>query len=129
MIPSSFVFLDRLPLTNNGKVDRRALPEPGAQRPDLEQKYAAPQTPQQKIIAEIWSQILGIERVGVHDDFFELGGHSLLATQVVLQMRNVLGVELPLRQLFEAPTVAAMSEVITNSTTTKDMDRPLHTAE
>jgi hypothetical protein len=105
MVPSAFVFLDALPLTPNGKVDRRALPAPAVTRPDLEEAFVAPRTPLEKVVAGIWTEVLGLDRVGVHDDFFELGGHSLLATRVVSHLRDALQVELPLRSLFEAPTI------------------------
>jgi len=109
MVPSAFVALDALPLTPNGKVDRRALPAPQGTRPELEGTYVAPRTSKEKALAEIWSTVLKVEQVGIHDNFFELGGHSLLATQIVSRLRKVFQVELPLRQLFEAPTVAGLA--------------------
>src|SRR5262249_61088567 len=83
MVPSAFVVLETLPLTENGKVDRRALPAPDQLRPELEGSYVAPRTPTQELIAGIWAEVLKLERVGVHDDFFDLGFLSLNATQVV----------------------------------------------
>jgi amino acid adenylation domain-containing protein len=112
MVPSVFVLMDALPLTSNGKVDRRALPALLQARPELEETFVAPSTPVEELLAAIWAQILGIEQVGIHDNFFELGGHSLLATQVISQLRKVFQVELPLRCLFEAPTVKSLSEHI-----------------
>jgi acyl carrier protein len=112
MIPSTFVRLPALPLTPNGKLDRRALPEPDEERPDLDRAYEAPRTPVEEALAGIWAEILSLERVGVHDDFFELGGHSLLATRVISRVRDVFRVELPLRSLFEEPTVAGLAERI-----------------
>jgi acyl carrier protein len=106
MVPSAFVTLEALPLTPNGKVDRRALPAPEGDRPELEEAYAAPGTPTEEMLAGIWAQVLRLDRVGVHDNFFELGGHSLLATQVVSRLRKSFQRELPIRWLFEAPTVA-----------------------
>jgi len=107
MLPSAFVFLDTLPLTPNGKLDRRALPAPG-RRPEASADQA-PRTPTEEILADIWVEVLGVSRVAVHDSFFELGGHSLLATQMVARARQALGVDLPLRALFEAPTLAALA--------------------
>ncbi|HEX4962825.1 MAG TPA: non-ribosomal peptide synthase/polyketide synthase [Thermoanaerobaculia bacterium] len=109
MAPSAFVLLDRLPLTANGKVDRRALPAPEVVRPDLLAGYAAPRTALEEELARIWSQVLNLDRIGVHDDFFALGGHSLLATQVVSRIRNAFGVELPLRSMFLSPTLAELA--------------------
>ncbi|MCV3213173.1 AMP-binding protein, partial [Plectonema radiosum NIES-515] len=109
MIPGAFVILDVLPLTPNGKVDRRALPVPDFQ-PELERSLVAPRTPIEEMLASIWTDVLGIELVGVHHNFFELGGHSLLATQVIYRVRDTLAVELPLRSLFESPTVASLAE-------------------
>ena len=115
MVPSAFVFLDSLPLTPNSKVDRKSLPAPDQTRPDLEKVFVAPRTPVEETLAGIWSQLLGIEKVGVHDNFFELGGHSLKATQVVSRVRDTLHMELPLRTLFETPTVAEMAVIITQN--------------
>ena len=107
MIPSAFVRLSQLPLSPNGKVDRRAL----AERPLVaeERPWTAPSTPVEEIVAEIWAEVLRLDRVGVEESFFELGGHSLLATQVVSRVRESFGVELPLRSLFEAPTVRGLA--------------------
>ena len=108
MVPAALVFLDAIPMTPNGKVDRRALPAPdwGAQA----QTYVAARTPIEGILVELWKQVLGVERVGIQDSFFDLGGHSLLATQLVSRVQQALRVELPLRELFERPTVAELAE-------------------
>jgi amino acid adenylation domain-containing protein len=112
MVPALFVFLKALPLTPNGKVDRRALPRPDSTRPELETGYVTPQTPIEETVAGIWAEVLKVERVGIHDNFFALGGHSLLATQVISRIRTICQVDLPLRSLFEKPTVAGLSAVI-----------------
>jgi amino acid adenylation domain-containing protein/FkbH-like protein len=115
LIPSAFVVLDALPRTPNGKVDRRALPTPGAARPAGERAYAAPRNAVEEVLAGLWAEVLGIERVGVHDDFFDLGGHSLLATQVVSRIAETLSPELHLRQLFATPTVAGLAASLLES--------------
>ncbi|MEO8433240.1 MAG: amino acid adenylation domain-containing protein, partial [Acidobacteriota bacterium] len=112
MIPSRFLFLEALPLTSNGKVDRRALPEPEVSRPELEDAFVAPRTPVEEVLAGIWREVLRIERIGVLDNFFDLGGHSLLAMQVISRARDAFQVELPLRALFESPTVALLAAAI-----------------
>lgn len=110
MAPSAFVVLDALPLTANGKVDRRALPDPDAGIAAQSGPGDAPRTPVQARLVEIWRDILGIEDVGVNQDFFELGGHSLLATRVASRIRTTFGVELPLQVLFEATTIEELAE-------------------
>jgi acyl carrier protein len=115
MIPSAFLLLEELPLTPNGKVDRRSLPAPDDTRPELAAAYIAPRTAVEEIIAGIWSEVLKVERVGICDNFFELGGHSLLATQVVSRVREAFHLELPLRFLFEQPTVLHLATIITQS--------------
>jgi acyl carrier protein len=115
MIPSAFVVLDALPLTPSGKIDRRALPAPEQGR-DAMEDLVMPRTPVEEAIADIWMGVLKLERVGVHDNFFALGGHSLLATQVVARLRAAFGLELPLRALFESPTVSGLAERIETTT-------------
>ncbi len=112
MIPSAFVFLKTLPLTPNGKVDRAALPNPDALRPEMQRNFVAPRNVVEKALAGIWASLLKVGEVGVHDNFFDLGGHSLLATQVVSRMRKEFRMEIPLRSLFETPTVAQLAAKI-----------------
>jgi amino acid adenylation domain-containing protein len=109
MVPAAFVFLPALPRLPNGKLNRRALPAPDFQRPEMEHPYAAPETETERTVAGVWHELLRIERIGLHDNFFDLGGHSLLATQVVNKLRNLCAVDLPLRVFFEQPTVAALA--------------------
>jgi len=111
-VPAMFVMLDRMPLTATGKVDRRALPRPEGIRPALETSFVAPRTPIEEQLARIWAEVLGLDRVGVHDNFLELGGDSLLATRVISRVLPQFQVKLALRDLLEASTVAEMGEVI-----------------
>jgi amino acid adenylation domain-containing protein len=115
MVPGAFVMMERLPLTENGKVDRRALPAPDRNRDGLEQEYIAPRTEDEESLAGIFSEILRVDKVGVHDNFFELGGHSLLATQVLTRILERFKVEVPLRRLFETPSVAGLAEAISET--------------
>ena len=117
MVPSAFVVLDKMPLTASGKIDRRKLPAPDQSRPELDQTYAPPQTPTEIILVNICAEVLGVERVGIHDNFFDVGGHSLLATQVISRIRDAFHVEIPLRQIFERPVMAALAEAIVQAQT------------
>ncbi len=114
MVPSTFLLLESLPVTSTGKVDRSSLPVPQDDVPEMAGSYAAPRTPAEAAMAGIWAEVFRLERVGIHDDFFELGGHSLLAGQVVARIRRAFGVELPLRALFDAPTVAELCSKLGN---------------
>ena len=110
MVPTIFMALEAMPLTPNGKVDRKALPEPDASRPELEANYVAPRTPIEQQIADIWMQVLNVKRVGIYDNFFELGGYSLVGIQVVSRVRQALQVEILMSNLFELPTVADLAQ-------------------
>jgi acyl carrier protein len=118
MVPPAFVVLESLPVTPNGKVDRRALPAPAPEpapepvKLELAGGYVAPRTPVEEVLVKIFASVLGLKRVGIQDNFFELGGHSLLATQLVSRVRDAFGVELPLRSVFEAPAIAQLSKVV-----------------
>lgn len=111
MIPSTFVALEVMPLTANGKIDRKALPKPDSIQ-QLDKTYVAPQNSLEQQIAEVWEQVLNLERVGIYDNFFELGGHSLLGIQIVSRLRKTLQIELPLASLFEVPTIANLAKRI-----------------
>ncbi|HEV7787260.1 MAG TPA: condensation domain-containing protein, partial [Thermoanaerobaculia bacterium] len=141
MIPAAYVFLPVLPLNANGKVDRKAL---AAIRPEGgtgDGPKVAPRTPVEEMLAALWSEVLEVEEVGAFDDFFDLGGHSLLATQLVMRIRDAFGVELPLRAIFQAPTLAAQAERVekarsgdkspraTIARTPRDRDLPLSFAQ
>jgi acyl-coenzyme A synthetase/AMP-(fatty) acid ligase/acyl carrier protein len=112
MMPSAFVFLETLPLSPTGKIDRRALPAPNHARPALNAPYVAPRTPTESDLARIWAEVLELEQVGVHDDFLDLGGDSLLATRILSRVIQTFRVELSIQALLAAPTVAQMAELI-----------------
>ncbi|CAG0936139.1 nonribosomal peptide synthetase DhbF [Thermoflexales bacterium] len=120
MVPSTWMLLEIMPLTPNGKLDRRALPVSDQTRPLLEQAFVAPRTLLEERLAGIWADVLRVDRVGVYDNFFELGGHSLLATQVVSRVREAFGVEPPLHTLFEGPTVAQLAQLLDQNPATPD---------
>jgi amino acid adenylation domain-containing protein len=112
MVPGAFVFLETMPLTPNGKIDRRVLPAPDSSRREQEDKFVAPSTPTEEILAAIWAEVLGLQLVCINDNFFDLGGHSLLATQIISRIWEAFKIELPLRHLFEAPTIASLSQAV-----------------
>ncbi|HEX8559857.1 MAG TPA: amino acid adenylation domain-containing protein [Pyrinomonadaceae bacterium] len=122
MLPSAFVVLDALPLTASGKPDRRALPAPGPSRPALAAPYAAPQTPLEKAIAEVWREFLRLESIGVNDNFFELGGHSLMLVLVQERLRESHGRDVPVADLFRFPTVRALSLHLGHAPGRKDVE-------
>lgn len=112
MIPSLFVFLNALPLTPNGKIDRSILPPPDGSSPTLNQGFVEPRTEIEELVAELWRDVLKLDKIGVYDNFFELGGHSLLATRVVARLRKNFNIDLPLRRIFEMPTVAGLARTV-----------------
>ena len=112
MVPAAFVFLEKFPLTANGKVDRKALPAPETARVETAATYEAPRTATEIALAAIWCDVLRLPQVGRHDNFFELGGHSLLALRILARAREIVGVEVTLRTLFEQPTVAGLAKQV-----------------
>jgi amino acid adenylation domain-containing protein len=128
MVPTFFIPLESLPLTANGKLDRRALPQPDVSQISSSVAYVAPRNEVEEKLAEIWIQILQVERVGIHDNFFELGGHSLMAAQVVGCIRSAFAVEIPLRSLFEAATIAQLGDCIETLLWAKSANKPLSTS-
>jgi acyl carrier protein len=119
MLPSAFVTLQVLPLTTSGKVNRQALPAPARARLEMEETFVAPRTPVEEQLAQIWSQVLGYEQIGVHDSFFNLGGHSLALTQVLSRLSERFRVELPIARFFETPSVSGLAEHIQRARQTK----------
>jgi acyl carrier protein len=115
MVPAAIVALPTIPLTTNGKVDRKALPVPDMSIATRGEEFVAPRSNAEQTLAQIWAEVLRLERVGIHDRFFEIGGHSLKATQVVSRIREVFDVELPLRRIFEQPTVAELASTVTDA--------------
>ena len=124
MLPAAFVFLQSLPLTPNGKVDRRNLPAPDASPVVLKSIADMPRTPIEESLVDIWTQVMGCDLVGIHANFFELGGHSLMATQVISRVRQVFKIDLPLRSLFESPTVADLAEKINTTLQGERLPQP-----
>jgi amino acid adenylation domain-containing protein len=112
MVPAAFILLDALPRTPNGKVNRRALPVPERIQPELEKTFTPPRTQTEDLLARIWTEVLTLDRIGIYDNFFALGGHSLLATQVISRIRAAFQIEIPLRSIFETPTISDLAEAI-----------------
>jgi amino acid adenylation domain-containing protein len=124
MVPSAFVILDHWPLTANGKVDRTALPAPDGRSASAAGDFVAPRTPEEEILAAVWADVLGLERVGIEDNFFLLGGHSLLATQVISRVREAFSIELQVRTIFEEPTIAGLARRLIVLRTTAEQTVP-----
>jgi FkbM family methyltransferase len=124
-IPSAFMVLDALPLTPNGKIDRKSLPLPGPQQALSAVEFVAPRTSTESELAALWSEILGNDHFGIHDNFFDSGGHSLTATQLVTRIRKNFAVELSLRDFIKYPTIAGLAELIEESILSKASDEKL----
>ena len=125
MVPGTFVFLEQLPLTPNGKIDRNALPAPDTQRPESAEPYVAPRTADEETLAQIWSEVLRIDTVGVHDNYFELGGDSLKLAQIVTRIRDSFQAHVALKFLFEHPTVAGMMQVIDQTDRNRSLQKEI----
>ena len=112
MVPARVVFLKALPVTANGKIDRRALPAPGRSRPNLDTPFVSARTPLEKDLAQVWCEVLELDEIGIHDNFLDLGGHSLTATRIVSQVIGKYQIQIPLRSLFQSPTIADMAAIL-----------------
>ncbi|MBN1481965.1 amino acid adenylation domain-containing protein [candidate division KSB1 bacterium] len=125
MVPAKIVIIETIPKTPSGKLNKRQLPIPTDLSIESTSEFVAPRTPTEEMLTSVYAELLRVDRVGIHDNFFDLGGHSLIATQLVSRIRDVLGIELPLRHLFDGPTVAHLSEIIDRKKSDKDgVDRP-----
>jgi acyl carrier protein len=122
MIPTLIAVVEKIPLTPSGKLDRKALPDAGSLSVDRNAPFAPPRTPVEQTLVNIWQELLQVERVGIHDNFFELGGHSLLATRVMSRIRGEFDVELPVRQIFETPTIGELAVSIVHWLVEQDED-------
>jgi acyl carrier protein len=120
MVPAVFVTLEGLPMTPNGKVDRKALPAPGFERIESGGNYVAPSSPTEKILAEIWAQSLGVEKVGIHDNFFDLGGHSLLLVRIQSIVCEKLKSKVSIVEMFQYPTISTLARHLTRPSTGTD---------
>ncbi|HJT56124.1 MAG TPA: amino acid adenylation domain-containing protein [Ktedonobacteraceae bacterium] len=125
MIPGRFMLIDSLPTTTSGKINRKLLPDPGEERPELRADYIAPATETERKIVAIWEQVLGLSQVGIQDRFFDLGGHSLDATRAISQINSQLNVQIPLRALFEEPTVAGLTRRVHAENAQGDLGLPV----
>jgi acyl carrier protein len=124
MVPFAFIELKALPTTANGKVDRRALPAPGMDRPTLEAEYVEPQTMTEQAVAAIWQQVLRLERAGIYDDFFQLGGQSILAIQIIQRINQAFEIDLPMRTIFAEPKIAGLAVLIEETVLKKLESQP-----
>jgi amino acid adenylation domain-containing protein len=133
MVPGVIVVLDKLPLSPNGKINRKALPPPDGSRPELDKAFIAPRTQLEETIAAIWSEVLDVKEIGIHDNFFELGGHSLIAMMLISRVREEIRIELPLRTIFTLPTVAelavALAQILAEQQVNQDVDKLLEELE
>ena len=120
MVPVAYVWLPEMPLTENGKLDRRNLPAPELKAPV---RYVAPRTPTEEALAQVWADVLRLDQVSVEDDFFQLGGHSLLGTQVITRVRDVFKIRMELRALFEAPTISALAAKVADLQQEKETEQ------
>jgi acyl carrier protein len=127
MMPSAFVLLDAMPLTPNGKIDRRALPAPDRTHRQQEKDFVAPSNPTEKSVAAIWQKVLGLSQIGIHDNFFELGGHSLLSVQIVSRICEILAIDISISTLFTSPTIATLSQEIDAQIATQPTSEPART--
>jgi acyl carrier protein len=125
MIPSVFMKIENFPLSGSSKLDRTSLPTPSRGRPDLDAGFVAPETPVERLLANIWTEVLSIDQVGINDNFFDLGGHSLSATRVIAQVITQFRLELPLQLLFQSPTVAEMAVIISENQAKRASDAEL----
>jgi hypothetical protein len=112
MVPNLYVSLSAMPLNSNGKIDRRALPSPEMAGVKGEKEYVAPRNAVEDILAGMWTELLRVQRVGIYDDFFALGGHSMLAAHLVKRVQEKFHVEIPVRAVFESPTISAFADVL-----------------
>jgi hypothetical protein len=125
MIPSRFIVIENIPLLSTGKVDRRALPMLRSGRPDLETLFAAPTTPAEQSLSQIWAEVLHLDQVGIHDNFFDLGGHSLSGSRVISRVLETFRMDLALSVVFDSPTVAEMALIITTNQSRRQSDAEL----